>query len=607
MKSDELENLNNILLDNLPCAAMVIKKGTREIVVSNAHARSLGAIPGKTCYEVIAKGKEPCPFCLASELWETGESRQLDAIKFGDNYYEVRWVPYNEDLYIHYITDITAHKQTEERLKQSEARFLDLYYSAPVAYFSVGTDGIIRAVNKATESFTGYSSEELIKMHVSDIYAEESIAKASEITESLFSQGIAVSNEEMVYQRKDGQKVYGLLSVTPIKDEVGRVSGGRSVVVDITERKQIEELYITLARNSPIGVYIFQDGKYRFVNHQFAQATGYSEEELVNMEPGQLVHHEDREKARDAATRMLKGERTSPYEFRVYNRDGEIRWAMETVSSIYYEGKRATLGNFMDITERKRAEEERSKMEEQLILTDRLASIGELSAGIAHEINNPLTGVIGFSELLMDREDVPDDIKEDLKIINSEAKRTSEIARHLLTFARKQDVQQIESNINDIIQTILDLRGYEQRVSNIQIHTSFSPDVPEIIADPSRLQQVFFNIIINAEFFMKEAHGRGDLTITTERAGDIIKASFADNGPGIASENLSRLFDPFFTTKEVGKGTGLGLSICYGIVAEHGGRLYAESELGRGTTFVVELPIRRIEEKEVKQDEQIGR
>ncbi|GAH34352.1 unnamed protein product, partial [marine sediment metagenome] len=135
------------------------------------------------------------------------------------------------------------------------------------------------------------------------------------------------------------------------------------------------------------------------------------------------------------------------------------------------------------------------------------------------------------------------------------------------------------------------LRVYDQRVSNIQVITKFAPDLPETMADYFQLQQVFLNIVINAEYFMTEAHHGGILTITTEKVGDIIEVSFTDDGPGIAKENLVRLFDPFFTTKKIGKGTGLGLSISHGMITEHGGRIYAESELGKGATFIVELPI----------------
>jgi len=236
-----------------------------------------------------------------------------------------------------------------------------------------------------------------------------------------------------------------------------------------------------------------------------------------------------------------------------------------------------------DITKRK-------KMEEQLILTDRLASIGELASGIAHELNNPLTGVIGFAQLLLGK-DVPDDVKEDLRVINREAQRAAEVVKNMLVFARKHAPVKQLVDINSIIEKVLELRTYEQRVSNIQVNTSLASDLPEVTADYFQLQQVFLNIIINAEHFMIEAHNRGTLTITTEKVRDIVRASFADDGPGISKENLGHLFDPFFTTKEVGKGTGLGLSICHGIITDHGGQIYIESKLGEGATFTVELPI----------------
>jgi signal transduction histidine kinase len=144
-----------------------------------------------------------------------------------------------------------------------------------------------------------------------------------------------------------------------------------------------------------------------------------------------------------------------------------------------------------------------------------------------------------------------------------------------------------------VIEDVLKLRAYEQRVSNIQIERRLAPDLPEIMVDYFQMQQVFLNIIINAEYFMSEAHGKGVLAITSERVNNAIRISFADDGPGIPEEHLLRIFSPFFTTKEVGRGTGLGLSICHGIVAEHGGQIYARSHLGEGATFVLELPIDR--------------
>ena len=176
-------------------------------------------------------------------------------------------------------------------------------------------------------------------------------------------------------------------------------------------------------------------------------------------------------------------------------------------------------------------------------------------------------------------------------LVYSEAQRAAGIVRNLLTFARKHSPVKQLSQINNVIEDVLRLRAYEQRVNNIEVSRQFASDLPEVMVDYFQMQQVFLNIIINAEYFMTQAHNRGTLTITTERLDNIVRISFADDGPGISKENLSRIFNPFFTTKEVGKGTGLGLSICHGIVAEHGGSIYARSRLGKGATFVVELPI----------------
>jgi signal transduction histidine kinase len=236
-----------------------------------------------------------------------------------------------------------------------------------------------------------------------------------------------------------------------------------------------------------------------------------------------------------------------------------------------------------DITERK-------VMQEQLMLTDRLASIGELASGIAHELNNPMTSIIGFSQLLMEK-DISDDLKDDLHLVHSEAQRAAGIVKNLLTFARKHAPVKQPTQVNNIIEDVLRLRAYEQKVNNIEVVKNFDPVLPEIMIDHFLIRQVFLNLIINAEYFMGESHNKGVLTITTQKADSVVTISFADDGPGIAKEDLGRIFSPFFTTKEVGKGTGLGLSICHGIVAEHGGNIQAKSQPGKGATFVVELPL----------------
>jgi CheY-like chemotaxis protein len=243
-----------------------------------------------------------------------------------------------------------------------------------------------------------------------------------------------------------------------------------------------------------------------------------------------------------------------------------------------------------DISERKKAEEERRALEQKAQLASRLASVGELAAGVAHEINNPLTGVIGYAELLM-QEDVSEHIKNDLEIINNGAKRVADIVKGLLRFARQTKPERTVVDINEVIEVCLRLRAYELETSNIKKVTNLAPGLPLTVADAGQLQQVFLNLLINAEMEIKLSHGKGKLIVKTEHTDKTIRITFKDDGPGIAKENLEKIFDPFFTTREVGKGTGLGLSICHGIITEHGGRIWAESQLGKGATFIVELPV----------------
>jgi signal transduction histidine kinase len=224
------------------------------------------------------------------------------------------------------------------------------------------------------------------------------------------------------------------------------------------------------------------------------------------------------------------------------------------------------------------------------MVEDRLSAIEELSSGLAHEINNPLTGIIGFSELLLEKE-WPEDVREDLLAINGQAQRTAKIVKSLLTFARRQSREKQPVDINKDMQEILDMYAYKHEADNIKVIKHFAIDLPMVKGNSSQLKQVYFNLINNAEFFMYQAHRKGTLTITTERAGNFVRITFTDDGPGIDKNNLNRIFDPFFTTREIGQGTGLGLSICKGIIDEHGGSINVESRKGKGATFIVELPV----------------
>jgi len=372
--------------------------------------------------------------------------------------------------------------------------------------------------------------------------------------------------------------------------EGGKPVSTRDIFRDITEceraqqgmERAAKEWRTTFDAISDLVSIHDKDFKFVRVNKSFAGTFGKEPQKLIGKTCYEIVHRINEPRSDCPHKQVLEDRKPHMAEFF----EPHLGIHLEISASPIFNEKGKIVGTVhitKDITERK-------KMEAQLIVTDRLASIGELASGVAHELNNPLTSIIGFSQLLLEK-GLPDDVKEDMKVINKEAQRTSGIVKNLLTFARKHEPGKKPVDINSAIKAVLALRTYEQKVNNIQVDVLFASDLPEIMADGFQLQQVFLNIIINAEHFMTEAHGRGTLTITTERVGDIIRASFTDDGPGIAKENLGHLFDPFFTTKEVGKGTGLGLSISYGVITQHGGRIYAESELGKGATFIVELPI----------------
>jgi len=243
-----------------------------------------------------------------------------------------------------------------------------------------------------------------------------------------------------------------------------------------------------------------------------------------------------------------------------------------------------------DTSERKRVEEERLKLERRAQISSRLVAIGEMASGIAHEINNPLTAVIGYAHLLLDQE-IPEHLRADLEMINEGAQRVSGIINRLLTFARQHRPRREAVDINSVITSTLELYAYELKTSNIEVITRLSQGNIVTVADPGQLQQLFLNIIVNAEKEIKSTRNGGRLTLSSEKKDGWIRVSIADDGPGIPAENLQRIFDPFFSTREIGEGTGLGLSVCHGIAAEHGGRIYAESEPPGGTTFFIELPV----------------
>lgn len=228
----------------------------------------------------------------------------------------------------------------------------------------------------------------------------------------------------------------------------------------------------------------------------------------------------------------------------------------------------------------------------QLVQSEKLSAVGEFVAGVAHELNNPLAAVMGFSEMLKDA-DVGETHRKHLSLIFKAAQRCQKIVQSLLSFARRQKPERKPVSVNSLVEAVLEIVAYPLRTSNVEVETHFDKNLPHVLADEHQIQQVLLNIINNGRQAIETHQPGGKIKIVTESAEPNIRITISDNGPGISPENLQKIFDPFFTTKEVGKGTGLGLSLCYGLIKEHGGNITPMSKPGEGATFVIELPIAR--------------
>jgi PAS domain S-box-containing protein len=384
-------------------------------------------------------------------------------------------------------------------------------------------------------------------------------------------------------------------------DEVSRLATRINNMLSALEQSQqsqreTEERYRYLFENAHDMIQsVALDGHFNFVNGAWLQTMEYTKADLENLNLFDVIHPQSLAHCQEMFARVMSGESVNNIQTIFVTKNGRLIHLEGNASARTVNGKIvATHGIFRDITERKKAEEERHRLEEKSQIAGRLAAVGEMAAGIAHEINNPLTGVLGFSKLLLEKINVPEELKDDLNVIADGSQRVADIVKRLLTFARQTKPVRTSVNMNELIDNTLKLRDYVLKTANIEVVTRFDPELPWSIVDPGQLQQVFMNLIVNAEQAMKEEHRRGTLIITTEKHGSDIRIVFQDNGPGIPKENMARLFQPFFTTKAPGEGTGLGLSLSRSIVIEHGGEMIVESEPGHGATFMIELPITEV-------------
>jgi PAS domain S-box-containing protein len=498
--------------------------------------------------------------------------------------------------------DVAGRLQMIEDLRRSEERYRTVLDEMEEAYYELDLAGKFTFFNDALIRKSGSSREELMGTGYKAYTPAKDMERVYKAFNQVYKTGRPLEGIPLHSLRRDGTIIFSEETVLPLKNKAGEIIGFRGVSRDVTERLQMmealrrsEERYRTMLDEMEEAYYeVDLNGNFTFFSDALCRQLGYSREEIMGMSYRVYIPPENAKKVFEIYNSVYRtGEPRKLFTSSQIKKDGTQIYTEDSIFPIRdEEGKISGFrGISRDITERKQRDEERKQLEQKAQFASRLASVGELASGVAHEINNPLTAVIGYAHLLLERKDIPVDIKRDVEVINEGAQRVAGIIKKLLVFARQTKPERTYVDINEIINTTLELRAYSLQSSNIKVILQLDPDLPMTVADPGQLQQVFLNLIMNAEAEVKLVHGGGKMAIKTEQIGDNLRVSFKDNGLGIARENLERIFNPFFTTRKVGQGTGLGLSVCHGIVTEHKGRIWAESQLGKGATFIVELPI----------------
>lgn len=491
------------------------------------------------------------------------------------------------------------------REREAEARFAELFETLQEGVYFTTPEGKILDANPALVRMLGYESkEELLQVNVQDLYlhSEERPALLSEL-----ERHVALREREITLRRKDGTPVICQDTSTAIRDAYGRVIRYQGTLADITHRREMEkslheekEFARRLVDSFPdLVVVLDREGRYTYVSPRIKDILGFQPEELLQKNLGDRTHEDDRPVMTALFSDLISGRRSAgSIDYRTLHKDGSWRILRATASALTSSAGQITgvIASARDLTDVRR-------LEQQVIQSEKLAAMGQMIAGVAHELNNPMTAILGISDLLRERTgDEP--TRRQLELVQRQARRAAEIVQNLLTFARPPAPRRSRLNLAELVPHTLQLHEYSLRVNNIKL--DFSPerdipaDMPPVVGDANQLMQVFLNLLVNAEQAIREVRDNG--TISVRMGYDLdprdsaiepsVWVSITDDGPGIPAEILPKVFDPFFTTKRPGRGTGLGLSICMAILREHGGSIEARSPEGGGACFRVALPVR---------------
>lgn len=492
------------------------------------------------------------------------------------------------------VTGVSGLARDISVQREAESRFTDLFETLHEGVYFAAPNGKLLDVNPAAIRMLGYKNKQELLECAAELHFADA-AEQSGFLEELRKTG-SVRDRELTLRRKDGSSVRVLNSSVAIRDAQGEFVRFQGSLVDITERGQMErrlreeqEFVRRLVACFPdIIVVLDTNGRYTFVSPRVQESLGYTPDEYLGASIEERPHPDDRRLLLDFFSSLTNGEISfGAVEYRTAHKNGGWRTVRANASPLTNaEGKIiGVVASARDVTESKR-------LEQQLLQSEKLAAIGQMVSGVAHELNNPLTAILGVSDLLQER--TPDDAsRRQVQLIYKQARKAAELVQGLLMFSRPSRHQSQNVRIADLIARAVGLRSSEMEARHISVKVNAASDLPLIAADPQHMTQVFVNLLSNAEQAIAAASDHGQISIHINSLDGEQEILIDDDGPGIPGESRAKIFDPFFTTHRTSGGSGLGLTICLVIVKEHGGTIEAQTSPEGGARFRILLPSAR--------------
>ena len=594
------------VLDALKDGIYIIDSDYNLEFMNKAMVRDFGEGAGEKCYRIINKLDEICPWCRARDVFKGETIHWEHHILNVDKTYDLLEHPLeNKDGTISKLSicrDITQRKRREAKIKASEEEYTRLFEHVGCGAYISSKEGKFLDANQAALDMLGYASkEEFLKMDITrDLYLRPRDRRKFQ---DMIERDGKVIDYEVDFKHKDGTPIPVLLTSHVRYDHQGNVLGYEGLIVDESQRKQMEkklreahDFLNMIIQSSPNAIMAADmKGNILLWNRASEETLGYKSEETIGRMNITNVYPEGL--AKEIMEKMRSPEYGGVGKLRSYpmvyvRQDGKIMEGDLSAAIIYdARGKEvATVGTFVDLEERLEMERKLRQTQEQLLQSEKLAAMGRLTSQIAHELNNPLYGIMNTLELM--KTEIPPESKRRkiLEMALSETTRLTEMLRKMLSFSKPEEEERQPADINEILDEILLLHEKQLREHSIRISSSYAEGLSKVYASKNQLRQVFLNMISNARDAMPEG---GTLTVKTADDGENVRVEISDTGMGIREENLGKIFDTFFTTKDSVKDVGLGLSVCYGFIKDHGGDIQVESEWGSGTTFKIMIPIHK--------------